>query len=217
VTSLAQRPTLPRQGSAGEALVIRAYERCEWYELALMRHGFTTERLMKLSRKIANDALRLRGAYIGDRFEDLVSRLQIVGLQAALRYDPHRDHASYGKNGGEPFSSYVSDVMNYRVDDMFRSKGEGFGDRRRGFDNKVELSDDPDPADGTEFEKLVDDRRRVRWNYQAKLDGQEFDEWMVSVLDAALSPEARQAEIPKEPLREGRPEIETVWAGAVGL
>jgi hypothetical protein len=185
--------------------------------MALMRHGFTPERLMKLSRKIANDALRLRGATLGDRFEDLVSRLQIVGMEAAWKYDPTRRHESYGSNGGEPFVSYLSDVMNHRVDDMFRSKSEGFGDRRRGFDNMVDLNEDPDPADGTEFEKLVDDRRRVRWNYQAKLDGQEFDEWMVSVLDAALSPEALVVEIPKQPLRMGRSDVETVWSGAVGL
>jgi len=186
VSTVAQRPTLPRQGSAGEALVIRAYERCEWYELALMRHGFTTERLMKLSRKIANDALRLRGASLGDRFEDLVSRLQIVGLQAAMRYDPHRDHASYGKNGGEPFASYVADVMGMRVDDYFRSKAEGFGDRRRGFDGMVELTDDPDPADhDVDFSKIVGDRERSDWQRAAKATGWELDEWMKITLNKA--------------------------------
>jgi hypothetical protein len=151
-----------------------------------MRHGFTTERLMKLSRKIANDALRLRGASLGDRFEDLVSRLQIVGLQAAMRYDPHRDHASYGKNGGEPFSSYVSDIMSMRVDDYFRSKSEGFGDRRRGFDGMVELTDDPDPADhDVDFSKIVGDRERSDWQQAAKATGWELDEWMKITLNKA--------------------------------
>lgn len=167
-------------------MVIRAYERCEWYELALMRHGFTTERLMKLSRKIANDALRLRGASLGDRFEDLVSRLQIVGLQAAMRYDPHRDHASYGKNGGEPFASYVADIMGMRVDDYFRSKGEGFGDRRYGLDNRVDLTDDPDPADhDVDFSATVDDRRRSKWQAAAVIVGWELDDWIVITLDKA--------------------------------
>jgi len=176
----------PRSGQAGDALVLRAYQRCEWYELALMRHGFTTERLMKLSRKIANDALRLRGASLGDRFEDLVSRLQIVGLQAAMRYDPQREHASYGKNGGEPFSSYVADIMGMRVDDYFRSKSEGFGDRRRGFDGMVELTDDPDPADrDVDFSATVDDRRRSKWQAAAVLVGWELDEWIVITLDRA--------------------------------
>jgi len=181
-----------------------------------MRHGFTTERLMKLSRKIANDALRLRGATLGDRFDDLVSRLQIVGLQAALRYDPYRHHASYGSNGGDPFTSYISDLMGKRVDDYFRSKAEGFGDRRRGFDDMVDLNDDPDPADGTEFEKLVDDRRRTRWQFQANSEGEDLDRWIVRVLDAALSAEALAVEIPRKPLRAAR-DVETSWSGAVGI
>ena len=181
----------PRAGQAGDALVLRAYQRCEWYELALMRHGFTVERLQKLSRKIANDALRLRGATLGDRFEDLVSRLQIVGLQAAMRYDPHREHAKYGKNGGEPFASYVADIMGMRVDDYFRSKAEGFGDRRKGHDNMIELTDDPDPADhDTDFSAMVDDRRRAKWQQAASSLGFTEDrwglaEWMVITLDQA--------------------------------
>ena len=182
--STATIPKPPRQGAAGDALVLRSYERCEWYELALMRHGFTTERLMKLSRKIANDALRLRGATLGDRFDDLVSRLQIVGLQAAIRYDPQRHHASYGSNGGDPFSSYVSDLMGKRVDDYFRSKAEGFGDRRRGFDGMVDLSDDPDPADhDTDFESLVDERRRARWQQAADRKGMPLSQFIVTALD----------------------------------
>jgi hypothetical protein len=170
---------------------MRMYERCEWYELALMRHGFTVERLMKLSRRIASDALRLRGATLHDRFEDLVSRLQMVGLQAAMRYDPERHHASYGRNGGEPFASYVADVMEKRVDDFFRSKAEGFGDRRYGNDNRVVLADDPDPADhDTDFEELVDERRRARWQQAADARGWTLSEFVVTTLDIA----ARQTE-----------------------
>ena len=210
--------TAPRSRLAGDALVIRAYERCEWYELALMRHGFSVERLQKLARRIANDGLRLRGATLGDRLEDLVSRLVIVGLEAAIRYDPHRRHVSYGRNGGEPFASYVADVMQQRIPDFFRAKAEGFGDRRYGFDGMVELSDDPDPADGTEWEKYVDDRRRIRWQYQADSEGRELDEWIVLVLDAALSEEALAVEIPRVPrARKEHEPIDTSWSGAVGL
>jgi len=176
---------LPRQGSGGDALVLRAYQRCEWYELALMRHGFTSERLMKLSRKVANDELALRGGRLKD-FDDLVSRLQIAGLEAALKYDPLRRHASYGKNGGEPFASYVADIMGMRVVDHYRSKAEGFGDRRKGHDNMIDLSDDPDPADhDTDFEFLVDERRRSRWQQAANRKQMTLSQFIVSVLDIA--------------------------------
>ena len=177
---------LPRQGSGGDALVLRAYQRCEWYELALMRHGFTIERLMRLARKVANDELRLRGAVLGDRFDDLVSELQRAGLHCALNYDPERRHASYGKNGGEPFASYVADIMALRSVDWFRKKAEGFGDRRKGHDNMIDLTDDPDPADhDTDFEFLVDERRRSRWQQAANAKGLTISQFVVTVLDIA--------------------------------
>jgi len=169
-----------------DARIVEFYDRCQWYDLALMRHGFTVERLMKLSRKIAADSLRLRGATLGDRFEDLVSRLQIVGLEASRRYDPEREQLSYGRNGGEPFASYVADIMGKRVDDYFRSKSEGFGDRRYGNDNRVELSEDPDPADhDTDFEFLVDERRRARWQRAADQMGLPLSEFVSTTLDVA--------------------------------
>jgi hypothetical protein len=176
-----------------------------------MRHGFTTERLMKLSRKIANDALRLRGATLQDRFDDLASRLQIVGLEAALRYDPERHHATYGSNGGEPFASYVSDVMANRVVDYFRSKAEGFGDRRYGNDNRVELSDDPDPADHNfDFEQMVGEREGARWQMAAEAQGCELSYFIVTSVSIATdsvlgsstepwrSPEPRYQRTPRE-------------------
>lgn len=174
--------------------LLEHFDRCQWYELALMRHGFTVERLMKLARKIASDALRLRGATLGDRFEDLVSRLQMVGLQAALRYDPNREQLTYGRNGGEPFASYVADVMGKRVDDYFRSKAEGFGDRRYGNDGRIVLDDDPDPADhDTDFETLVDERRRARWQQAAEVTGWPLSEFIVITLDQAARDVLRSA------------------------
>lgn len=176
-----------------EALVMRMYERCEWYELALMRHGFSVERLMRLARKIANDAIRTRGGVPSHWFEDLVSRLQLAGLQLALRYDPQRQ-SKYGSNGGDPFGSYVADVMDKRVDDFFRSKSEGFGDRRYGNDGRIVLVDDPDPADhDTDFDELVDDRRRARWQQAAEATGWSLSEWIAITLDRAAASILREA------------------------
>ena len=187
VSGTATLPWPPRAGAAGDALVLRAYERCEWYELALMRHGFTPERLMKLARKVANDVLLQRGASLQDRFDDLASRLQLVGMECALRYDPERHHSSYGKNGGEPFASFAADVMDKRVVDYFRSKAEGFGDRRYNHDNRIVLDDDPDPADhDVDFENLVDERRRAKWQRAAELSGwNDLSQFVVATLDIA--------------------------------
>ena len=101
-----------------------------------------------------------------------MSRLTIVGLQATIRYDPMREQRSYGSNGGDPFASYLADIMGKRVDDYFRSKAEGFGDRRYGNDNRVVLDDDPDPADhDTDFDQLVDD---VSLDLRSLLTGEEL-------------------------------------------
>jgi hypothetical protein len=169
--------------------------RCNWYELALRRHGFTSERLMRLARKVASDGVRRRGATLGDRFDDLVSRLQMVGLQAALRYDPEREHLSYGRNGGEPFSSYVSDLMDKRIDDHFRSKSEGFGDRRYGNDGRVVLTDsfedDVDPE--VDFGKLVSENRLAQWQRAADSVGMSLADYVVVSLDKASKQTLRTA------------------------
>lgn len=157
---------------------------CRWHELALRRHGFTSERLTRLAHKVANDSLRLRGATLQDRFDDLVSRLVMVGLQAALRYDPEREHLSYGANGGEPFSSYVADLMDKRVDDFFRSKAEGFGDRRYGYDDRIVLTDEIDAPEQVSFDFVLD-IERVKWQQAAKVSNQDLDQWMVNVLNRA--------------------------------
>jgi hypothetical protein len=174
---------------ASTTRVAELYERCQWYELALMRHGFTVERLQRLARKVANDELRLRGAVLGDRFEDLVSRVQIVGLQAALRYDPQHEQHSYGRNGGHAFQSYVCDLMAKRVTDFYRSRGEGleFGDRRKGHHNRIVLgaNEDLDVGDLDDFDELVDERRRERWQQAAAATEWPLEEWIVVTLDLA--------------------------------
>ena len=142
--------------------------------------------MQKLARKVANDALRSRGATLGDRYEDLVSSLCVVGLRAALRYDPETTHTKYGKNGGEPFASYIADVMNHRVVDFFRAKSEGFGDRRYGNDGRMTLVGDvieelasdrgdeelPEPAPS-----VPRPRPRPKWKDAAELLDEDFAEW----------------------------------------
>lgn len=160
---------------------------CRWYDLALARHGFTTARLDKLARKVAIDALRLRGAVLQERFDDLISRLTIVGLEAARRFDPTREHKSYGSNGGNVFESYLADIMGKRVDDYFRSKAEGFGDRRSGNDGRIVLTDEIDTTEQTDFDFVLD-IERVKWQKAARATGQDLDQWMVN----ALNREARR-------------------------
>lgn len=164
-------------------------------ELALRAHGFDGERLMKLARKVASDTLRARGAVLGDRFEDLVSRLQLVGLKAALDFDATRSHVHYGTRGGDPFVSYVSDVMERRVTDFFRSKSEGFGDRRYGNDGRLvltaETDEDADPD--VDFGKLISEKRLAYWQSAARSVELEMSEWIVIVLDRAARQVLRTA------------------------
>ena len=150
---------------------------------------------MRLARKVANDALRLRGATLGDRFDDLVSRLQIVGLQASLRYDPHREQMSYGQNGGDPFSSYIADVMERRVVDYFRSQSEGFGDRRYGHDNRVVVGvvEDQEADPDVDFGKLVSEHRLIEWQEAAGIVDLPMAEWVCVTLDRATAAIGRTA------------------------
>lgn len=159
-----------------------------------MRHGMSADGLMRLAHKIASDGCRLRGATLGDRFDDLVSRLVRAGLEAALRYDPAHEQRSYGRNGGDPFTSYISDVMAKRIDDHFRSKGEGFGDRRYGHDNRQVLVDEFDPAERElHFDELVDERRRSRWQEAARATGWSLEDWIVITLDKGARGVLRRA------------------------
>ena len=150
-------------------------------EIALRVHGFDGQRLMKLAHAVANDYCRKHGAALGDRFDDLVSALLLAGCKAATKYDPARSGPNYS------FSSFLWDKMELAVEpDFFRRKSEGFGDRRYGNDNRIVLADDPDPADhDTDFEHLVDDRRRARWQDAARIADLELRDWILIVLDRA--------------------------------
>lgn len=146
-------------------------------ELALRTHGFTGERLLKLAHKVANDELRKRNdARLKDRYEDLVQSLVEVGCRYAPRYDPQLATDTYER--------YLAKHMAHRVDDFFRSKAQGFGDRRYGNDNRVDLVDDPDPADhDVDFDRLLTDRRRAQWQTAADLMQLNLAEWMCATLD----------------------------------
>lgn len=127
---------------------------------ALTVNGFTGERLQKLAHKVANDELHKRGAVLKDRYEDLVSSLVEVGCRYAPRYD--RALAT------STFEAYIAKKMAHRIDDFFRAKSQGFGDRRYGNDNRVDLVDDPDPADhDVDFDAIINDRMRARWQRAA--------------------------------------------------
>lgn len=193
--------------------------RCRWYELALRRHGFTTNRLMTLARTVAADGVQRRGAALGDRFDDLVSRLTIAGLQAALRYDPEREHMAYGRNGGDPFASYVADIMDKRIDDHFRSRAEGFSDRRYANYGEVIPSSDYVEAATQRVNEVEDAIERldsfanIEWyNDAARSEGLPLADWIVRALNERASRTITRPTV-------GRPRREVVagpdhWPGA---
>lgn len=90
----------------------------------------TGAELLGIVRTVAMDELRRRGAYVGDRLDDLVGFLVAAGCKAAIGYDPNHPQASYGRNGGDPFRNYIADIMHRRLYDWYRSRAEGFSDRR---------------------------------------------------------------------------------------
>jgi hypothetical protein len=81
-----------------------------------------------------------------------------------------------------------------RCPDFFRSKHEGFGDKRYGNHDRIVLADDPDPADhDTDFHSLVDERRRARWQQAADSVGWQLEEWIVISLDKCAAGVLRSA------------------------
>jgi hypothetical protein len=159
--------TLPDPRLAGQA------------DAALRRIGFDGERLLRLAHQVANDELRRKGSYLGDRYEDLVGWLVVVGCRAAIAYNPAR------ANGNYQASTYLYDVMEKRIPDFYRRKGEGFGDTRKKYTAQVDLVDEYEPADNVDFEGLVDDRRRSQWQRAADVAGWSLEEWVVITLDKA--------------------------------
>jgi len=172
-------------------LVMMLVTRCRWYELALRRHGFTVDRLMDVARAVAAEGVRHRGGVPGSGFDDLVSRLVISGLQSALKYDPEREHASYGRNGGDPFASYVADIMDKRIDDHFRSRAEGYSDRR--YENygeviPTDLAAEQHRADVEDAVERLDSFANIEWYKDAAaVEGLPLADWIVRGLNERAS------------------------------
>lgn len=136
--------------------------------------------------------MRRRNATLGDRFDDLVSRLTAAGLQAALNYDPRRPHATYGRNGGDPFTSYISDLMDKRIDDFFRSRSEGFADKRYRTYGEVIPTDqiEQQPVDPEDVVEQLDGRAMMN-AYESAANAEQLPlaDWIVRTLNrrAAMS------------------------------
>jgi DNA-directed RNA polymerase specialized sigma subunit len=148
---------------------------------ALREHGLSGDRLMKLARRIANDAQRRAPAGLGGKYEDLVQFLNLQALEAALRYDPAKSGNGYS------FTSYLCDVMELRVDDFYRRKSEGFGDRRHGNDQRIVLVGDSEEFDfdsEIDFEEKLSERRMQGWQRAAENLGMPFRDWVLYTLDA---------------------------------
>lgn len=162
-------------------------ERKDTGEQALARLGFDGERLMRLARKVGSDYLRATGATLDrHRFEDLTSFLVVQGLRAAITWDPSVKFRTYGSNGGSPAASYLADVMERRCVDYFRSKAEGFGDKRYGNHDRVVLSPMEDDADpDVDFELSLSESRVARWQRHAQSRGWSLADMVCFVMDDA--------------------------------
>jgi hypothetical protein len=162
----------------------------------LEANGFGGDRLLKLSRKIAGDELRRRGVFLDhERFEDLVAFLALAGVRSVVRYDPARHHASYGKNGGDPFASWLADVLAHRVTDWYRSKAEGMAT-----DAMATMAASSSPAmisttrRASRSTSSVSSRRIVsQWREAADLVGLSLAEFIVMSLDPATQAVKRAA------------------------
>jgi DNA-directed RNA polymerase specialized sigma subunit len=149
-------------------------------EDALREHGLNGDRVMKLARRIASDAQRRAPAGLGGKYDDLVGFLSLQALEAALRYEPAKSGNGYS------FTSYLCDVMELRVDDFYRRKSEGFGDRRHGNDQRIVLVGDNEDFDfdtEIDFENKLSDRRMQGWHRAAEQLDMPFRDWVLQTLD----------------------------------
>jgi len=155
---------------------------------ALTANGLNGERLLKLARRIANDAQRQAPAGLAGKYEDLVSFLYTQACEAAVKYD----HAISGN--GYSFSSYLCDIMERRVPDFYRRKSEGFGDRRSGNDNRIDLTAEHEDFDTDyDFDGLLRERRMAQWQKAADQAHMPVEEWLMHVADQAAARQLKQA------------------------
>jgi DNA-directed RNA polymerase specialized sigma24 family protein len=190
---------------------------------ALRQHGLNGDRLLKLARRIANDAQKQAPAGLGGKYEDLVSFLTLQALEATIRYNPDRAKPGY------TFASYLCDIMERRVPDFYRRKSEGFGDRRSGNDQRVILAgdtmdDEPDhtvnwanvfdeptekaqahahrlwaQAAGTISTPMhdwdhIDETKVMRWTRAAQTLHLPLDQWIRRTLDLAADHQLRNGD-----------------------
>lgn len=188
----------------------------------LQQHGLTGDRLLKLARRIANDAQRQAPAGLGGKYEDLVSFLVLQALEATIRYDPTRTGPNY------TFPSYLCDIMERRVTDFYRRKSEGFGDSRSGNNGRIVLAgdtldDEPDPdinwsyvydeptekAEAHAYRhwaearyaltepmtswQVVDEPVAMKWIRASQVVGVPFEVWVRRTLDLAANHQLRSA------------------------
>lgn len=147
---------------------------------ALAAHGFDGDKLIAYASTIARREMTRTGSTLGDRHEDLVMYLVEVGCRTATRYNPSKSSTSY------TFDSYIYDVMARRVTDFYRRKSEGFGDRRKGHDNRITLVDKIDIDHETDaLANLVTDDQVDRYTQAAQRSGKGLSEWMLDTLDVA--------------------------------
>lgn len=104
----------------------------------LAAHGFSGDKVMAYAHTIARKELNRTASTLGDRYDDLVLHLCEVGCRTAVKYNPDKSSST----GHYTFSSYLFDVMARRVPDFYRRKGEGFGDKRKGLNDRIVLSGD---------------------------------------------------------------------------
>ncbi len=189
VAEPATRIARPLVQTLDPARALELVERCAWTELALERQGFTGERLQRTAYRVTADYIRLNIPYLSpERREELASYVTEKALLATMRFRPDHPTTSYTTRGGSHYESWICDVIYKRCTDWMRSKHEGQGDRRYGNDNRVVLADDPDPADhDVDFEGVVDERRRARWQQAAAATGWSLEEWVAISLDRAAA------------------------------
>jgi len=152
----------------------------------LAEYDFDGDRLPELSRKIANDELWRRGAFLDpSRFDDLVGFLAC----AATRYDPERRQATYGRDGGDPFSVVARGrpgASGGRLVQKQRPRGIRIAGTY--LDGTIVLSamdEELDVDTDLDFEKLLSERRVAEWQSAAHSVELSLEEWIAITLDRA--------------------------------
>jgi hypothetical protein len=143
---------------------------------------------------------------LGDRFEDLVSKLVEVGLEEAITYDPQKQGLRYGRGGGDPFQSRLSDIMDHRIDDFYRSRAEGFSDRR--YKNYGEVTPsgstlDPDADQQHAVEEAIerlDSAANLEWYVgAAEAEGLALHDWVIRALNERASRTTTRPAVQRSP------------------